>query len=131
MPTADNTDMRRGSLPTVRLAAPGGSVVCERCELALTTVSRLRRMRTHPYETGTGLLTKPATWAHTFFHSQAVDVMFLDRDLRVIRLVAHVAPWRVAACRRASAVVELPAGEAGRRGVRLGLRLVSNPTASV
>ena len=113
-------------MPTVRLAAPNGAVICERCELALTTISKFRTLRTRGYENGSGLLTKPATWAHTLFRKSAVDVVFLDRNLRVVKLTAHVAPWRIAACRRASAVVELPAGEAGRRGVRLGLRLVSN-----
>lgn len=105
-------------------------MICEHCELALTPISRLRKLRRRPRRPDSGLLTKPATWAHTCFRTDAVDMVFIDRDLRVIRLVAHVAPWRVATCRRACAVIELPGGEAGRRGVRLGLRLVSNPAGS-
>jgi len=114
-------------MPTVRLAAPNGAVICERCELALTPISKFRTLHTRANENGSGLWTKPTTWADTLLRKNAVDVVFFDRTLRVVKLTAPVAPWRIAACRRASAVAELPAGEAGRRGVRLGLRLVSNP----
>jgi len=55
-----------------------------------------------------------------------IDAVFLDRENRVLRIVEHLAPWRVAGCRGAKAVVELPAGEAARVGLapgdRLGLR---------
>lgn len=124
--------MATQSLPTVRLATTSGSVVCERCEVALTLAARLRR--SFELEKGEGfgggLLAKPATWTHTLFGSSSVDVVFLDRDLRVVKVVAHLPPWRLASCTRASAVVTLPAGQAGRQGVQLGLRLVSNPAAT-
>jgi len=119
------------SLPTVRLATPSGSVVCERCEVALTTLAKLRGSFDHrtPDEAGVGLLKKPASWTHTLFGSDPVDVVFLDADLRVVKMVNHLAPWRLATCSRASAVVTLAAGQAGRHGIHLGLRLVSNPSA--
>lgn len=119
-------------MPTVRLATPSGSVVCERCEVALTTLARLRGSldrRAHDKTDG-GLLTKPASWTHTLFGSEAVDVVFLDADFRVVKMVTHLVPWRVTTCSRASAVMTLSAGQAGRRGLHLGLRLVSNPSAS-
>ena len=121
------------SLPTVRLATPSGDIVCERCEVALTTLSRLRGSFDHRSrdENGNALLKKPASWTHTLFRSESVDIVFLDADLRVVKMVAHMVPWRLAACSRASAVVTLPAGHAGRRGIHLGLRLISNPTATV
>lgn len=119
------------SLPTVRLATPDGSVVCERCEVALTAIERLRGSfdRHGANDPDRGLLRKPASWTHTLFRRDAVDVVFLDADLRVVKLVTHLAPWRAAICSRASAVITLPAGEAGRRRIHLGLRLISNPSA--
>ena len=119
------------SLPTIRLATPSGSVVCERCEVALTTLAKLRRSFDHHTGGGPGggLLKKPASWTHTLFSTDPIDVVFLDTDLRVVKLVTHLAPWRFALCRRASAVVTLQAGQAARHEIRLGVRLVSNPSA--
>jgi uncharacterized membrane protein (UPF0127 family) len=53
-----------------------------------------------------------------------IDAVFLDRELRVVRIAADLQPWRVAGSRSARAVLEIPAGEAGRRGVTVGDRLV-------
>jgi uncharacterized protein len=53
-----------------------------------------------------------------------IDAVWVDRDLNVVRVSPAIPPWRTAACRGAKGVVELPAGEAERRGVRAGDRLV-------
>jgi uncharacterized membrane protein (UPF0127 family) len=52
-----------------------------------------------------------------------IDVVFLDRDLTVTAVVAALEPWRTAGRRGAKAVLELPAGEAARRGLGVGDRL--------
>ena len=57
-----------------------------------------------------------------------IDAVFLDRENRVLRVVTHLAPWRVAGCRGSKAVVELPAGEAARVGLAPGDRLTLTPT---
>jgi uncharacterized membrane protein (UPF0127 family) len=56
-----------------------------------------------------------------------IDAVFLDREDRVLRVVEHLAPWRMAGCRGAKAVVELPAGEAARIGLAPGDRLTLEP----
>jgi uncharacterized membrane protein (UPF0127 family) len=43
----------------------------------------------------------------------AIDAVFCDRDLRVVKVVRELKPWRLAAARGASVVVELAAGAAG------------------
>ena len=58
-----------------------------------------------------------------------IDAVFLDRENTVLRVVEHLAPWRVAGCRGAKAVVELPAGEAARVGLAVGDRLALRPAA--
>jgi uncharacterized protein len=50
---------------------------------------------------------------HTAGMRFAIDVVFLDRDGRVLRVAASVRPWRLVSCRAAAAVVETAAGEAG------------------
>jgi uncharacterized membrane protein (UPF0127 family) len=50
-----------------------------------------------------------------------IDVMFVDRDGVVRKIVRHMKPWRIAASPRAYAVIELAAGV--ERDVVLGDRL--------
>jgi uncharacterized membrane protein (UPF0127 family) len=72
---------------------------------------------------GEGLLLRPAPSVHTFFMRFPIDAVFLDRAGTVLKVRAELRPWRVAACRGAHATLELPAGEASRRSIRLGDRL--------
>ena len=58
-----------------------------------------------------------------FFMRFAIDAVWLDGDLKVLKVSAGVEPWKVAACKGAKGVVELPAGEAGRRRVQPGEQL--------
>ena len=70
------------------------------------------------------LFIAPARSVHTCGMRFAIDVVFLDDRLRVVRVVRALRPWRVASSRRARAVLELPAGGAAdiERGMRLALR---------
>jgi uncharacterized protein len=72
---------------------------------------------------GEGLLLRPASSVHTCFMRFPIDVVFLDRELRVLALTTNLKPWRAAARRGARAVLELPAGECERRDIRPGERL--------
>jgi uncharacterized protein len=103
-----------------------GRVVCERCGVAATMLTRMRGLLGRaelPAEEG--LLI--ATWSiHMFFMRFAIDAVFLDRERRVVRIVENLGPWRTASCRGAKEVVELAAGEASRRGLAVGDRLVLN-----
>lgn len=69
------------------------------------------------------ILLRPASSVHTFFMQFPIDVVFLDRNLSVLRIVPRLNPWRTAARWRAAAVLELAAGEAARRGIVVGDRL--------
>lgn len=58
---------------------------------------------------------------HTFFMRVPIDVLFLDAQRRVLRLVPHVAPWRpYVGCAGAAYTLEMRAGEIERRGIALG-----------
>ena len=98
-----------------------GAAVCERCVVADSALPRMRgllgRRDLHADE---GLLLKPAGSIHTHFMRFPIDVVFLDREGRVLDLRSTVVPWRMARKRGAKAVLELRAGEARRRGVEVG-----------
>jgi uncharacterized membrane protein (UPF0127 family) len=111
-------------LPEVALANDDGTVVCERCLLAETPLARLRGLLGRDeLPAGEGLLLRPAGSIHTAFMRFPIDAVFLDRDDRVLKVAADLVPWRTAACRGARAVLELPGGEAARRGLRVGMSL--------
>jgi uncharacterized membrane protein (UPF0127 family) len=57
-----------------------------------------------------GLLLPHTRAVHTFGMRFALDLVWLDRGRRAVRVDRAVAPRRVAACRRADAVLELRAG---------------------
>jgi uncharacterized protein len=102
-----------------------GTVVCEKAELADGSLQRMRGLLGRKsLPAGDGLLLQPAPSIHTAFMRFAIDAVFLDRDSVVVKVVDFLAPWRAASARQARSVLELAAGESGRRGVQIGDRLV-------
>lgn len=59
---------------------------------------------------GEGLWIRPCEAVHTFFMRFPIDLVYLDRSLRVRKLRSNVGPWRMSACLSAHSVLELPAG---------------------
>jgi uncharacterized protein len=108
----------------IEVRTEDGRAVCERCSVADNPLTRLRGLLgRRSLEPGEGLLLRPAGSIHMFFMRFAIDALFLSRDGEVLKVAADVRPWRTAAARGAKAVIELPAGEAERRGIRTGVRL--------
>jgi len=61
---------------------------------------------------------------HTFFMRFPLDVVFLDADFTVRKVVRGLRPWRLAAMPGAAHVLELPAGRLAHVPVAEGDRLV-------
>ena len=75
-------------------------------------------------EPGTGMLLRPCSSVHTFFMRFRIDVVFLDRDGRVLRVVQGMGPGRLAwGGWRAWQTLELASGAAAAAGVHRGDRL--------
>jgi uncharacterized membrane protein (UPF0127 family) len=106
--------------------------VCERCVVAATPLARLKGLLGRSgLRSGEGLLIRPTSAIHTCFMRFPIDAVFLDRDLVVVKVVGDLRPWRMAARRGAKSVLELAAGESGRRGIRAGQRLrLSDPVSA-
>ena len=66
-----------------------------------------------------GLLIEPCSSIHTMFMRFAIDVIFLDKERRVLK-IATVSPFRASIGRGSSAVLEVPAGTAKRHGLAVG-----------
>jgi uncharacterized membrane protein (UPF0127 family) len=111
-------------MKSIELRTADERVLCERCLVAGSPLTRMRGLLgRRGLESGEGLLLRPAASIHTLFMRFPIDVVFVSRDGEVLKVVAALPPWRTAAARGAKAVIELPAGEAARRGIQAGLRL--------
>jgi uncharacterized membrane protein (UPF0127 family) len=109
----------------MRLLRDDGALVCERCVLADNPWTRLKGLLgRRGLDDGEGLLIRPTGSIHMFFMRFPIDAVFLDRELRVLKVAADLKPWRMAAKKGAKQVLEIAAGEAARRGVEPGQRLV-------
>ena len=106
------------------LVTADGAVVCPRCQIAKDPWTRMRGLLgRRRLDDGEGILLRPASSVHTWFMLFPIDVVFLDRDLAVLRVVPRLRPWRAVWRRGAAAVLELAAGECVVRGVGVGDRL--------
>jgi uncharacterized protein len=101
-----------------------GRVVCPALSVADTAARRMKGLLgRRSLGDDEGLLLRPAGSIHTAFMHFPIDAVFLDADLRVLRVEANLRPWRIAAQRGAKAVVELPAGTAEGMGLAVGTTL--------
>ena len=93
-------------------------------ELAETSEKRRRGLLGRDMlDPSAALIIAPCSAIHTFFMRFVIDVVFVDRDGRVLKMVSDVKPWRIAASSRAYAVVELNAGAIRRGELVVGDRL--------
>ena len=79
---------------------------------------------------GCGLLLHAVNAVHGFGMRRAIDLVFLD-DRHTVVLCRRLPAWGIARCAKASATLEMRAGEAGRLGLRPGSRLELRPTADI
>ena len=73
---------------------------------------------------GAGLWLVPCNSVHMAFMLMNLDLVYLDKDLNVLRLLEHVVPWQ--GCpwvKQAHSVLELPEGTIGLTGLKVGYSL--------
>ena len=108
--------------------AETGHVVAQIVEPAITRAARnqglLGRDRLDP---STALLIAPCFAVHTFRMRFAIDVIFVAKDGRVVRIVTDLGRSRMAGSLRAAAVVELAAGTLKSLAISVGDRLYLAP----
>ena len=102
----------------------GARLLLDGVRLAERPWQRMRGLllRPCPDERG-GLLILPCNSVHMFGMRYALDVLFLDREGRVLRAVTGLRPWRAAWAPRAHAALELAPGSIERLGIEGGMRL--------
>jgi len=71
-------------------------------------------------EDGHGLHITPCSSIHMFFMRFAIDVIFLDKALKVTKVVHEIKPWRMALGAGGHSALELPVGAAAAAQVEVG-----------
>jgi hypothetical protein len=110
-------------MDAAKLTKADGTVVSDRCLLATSSLARMRGLlgRSH-LEPGESMLFRPAGSIHMFFMRFAIDAVFCDRELVVLKVVRGLRPWRTAGARGAKVTIELAEGAAA--GVEPGTQLL-------
>ena len=108
-----------------------GETIASDVNLALTRAERRQGLLGRDsLDLSAALVLSPCWSIHTMFMRFPIDVVFVDRDGRALRIVRELAPWRIAVARRAHAAIELPAGCLRARDVRVGDELYLMPPVS-
>ncbi|MFW6163974.1 MAG: M48 family metalloprotease [Planctomycetota bacterium] len=116
---------RRTESPMICRNLTKGNVVASRLELATTPAARrkglLGRSGLPP---GGGLLLIPCNSVHTVRMKFPIDIVFLDKKMRVLRLYPKVDPGALSRhCVKARSCLELPAGTIEARRIERGDQL--------
>lgn len=107
-----------------------GNVVADALEIADTPWRRMRGLLGREgLGPGEALLIDPCGSIHTLFMRFPIDVVFLDRNWRVLKKVERLKPWRLSSCLGARRTVELPAGALAETDVAIGSTLAVSENA--
>lgn len=107
------------------------TTIGSRIGLANTSPTRfLGLMGRKSLEPGSGILLQPSSGVHTMFMRIAIDVVGLDRQMRVVKLWPRMRPWRLTSVSlKVQSVLELAAGQIEQCGIESGdqLAVTENP----
>lgn len=105
----------------VKLLIINGRQIADRVILAQNFTARLRGLLGRKgLAPGNALIIKPCNSVHTWFMRFNIDVLFVGRSGRVVKVIENLPPFKVAAARVAACAVELPAGTVREHGVKPG-----------
>ena len=108
------------------------TVIAERLFVADTFFGRLKGLLgTSELPQGEALLIRPCNNIHMFGMRYAIDVVFVSADDKVLKVLAALAPGRVAWRFGAAHVVELPCGALRQSATETGDKLVVEKFAAV
>ena len=97
------------------------SLLADRADIADSSRKRRTGLLKHAsLEPGEGLWIAPCEAIHTVGMKFPIDVLFLDKRRRVLKIRESMQRWRLAACLRAHSVLELPAGTSLNSQTKVG-----------
>ncbi len=109
-----------------------GTTVGESVEVASTSLTRLwGLLGRRGLDSGGGLWIMPSSGVHTMGMRFAIDVVGLDRQMRVVKVWHELVPYRVTSVSlKMQSVIELAAGKIRESRIEVGDVLEVTPQAS-
>lgn len=91
----------------------GDKIISKDILIADTLVTRLIGLMFKKSLVGAeGLLLNPCNSIHTFFMRYSLDIVFINSENRVVKIIREIKPWRMTWIYfRAKKTLELPAGK--------------------
>src|SRR5579872_5188627 len=100
------------------------TIVADRADIADTSAKRRTGLLKHSgLEPGEGLWIAPCEGVHTFGMKFAIDVLFLNKKKKILKVRPNMVQRRMALSLRAHSVLELPAGTIEATGTAKGDQL--------
>jgi uncharacterized membrane protein (UPF0127 family) len=96
-------------------------IIATRVSIASNLLERMRGLIGRSFmDEGEALLIKPCRAIHTFYMRFPIDVLFLDKENRVIGIKKNLRPNRFSTIHlRAKSVLELPSGAIDKSDTKL------------
>jgi uncharacterized protein len=112
-------------LPKLRVTNQSrGRVLADRADIADTSAKRRTGLLKHTgLDAGEGLWIAPCEGVHTFGMKFAIDVLFLSKKKKILKVRPNMVRRRMAISFRAHSVLELPAGTIEATGTAKGDQL--------
>jgi uncharacterized membrane protein (UPF0127 family) len=100
------------------------TILADAADVADTSEKRRTGLLKHErLDPGQGLWIVPCESVHSFFMKFAIDLVYLDRNKKVLKVRHRMVPWRLSACLTAHSILELPAGAVAASGTEKGDQL--------
>jgi uncharacterized protein len=101
-----------------------GTVVADAADVANTSATRRTGLLKHDgLKPGEGLWIVPCEAVHTFGMKFDIDVLYLSKSKRVVKIRPRMPKRRISLCLWAHSVLELPAGMASSTSTEAGDQL--------
>jgi len=102
-----------------------GKVVAGRVLTAFDSESRRKGLLAHAsLPPSTAMIIAPTNAIHTFFMKFPIDIAFVAKSGRILKIRSSVPAWRMTASFRAFAVLELAAGSLDSSDTKVGDQLI-------
>jgi hypothetical protein len=98
------------------------SILADEVTVADNFFTRLNGLLGKKYlQKGKALIIRPCNTVHTFFMRFSIDVIFIDKKYKVIKIISCLKPFSFSGvCWKAILVIEFPSGTLNSSNVGLG-----------
>ena len=105
-----------------------GQVVANPAVLASSPLMRMKGLLGRAsMPVNEAIILRPASSIHTLFMRFALDVIYLDRDDKILKLVPNLVPFRFSAASKGHTVLEMASGATSALDLQPGDQLLMAP----